>query len=275
MRTIAILNQKGGVGKTTTAVNLSAALARSGRRVLLVDIDPQAHATLHLSAVQNNEAGATARGMVDVLIHDAQLSDVWHQAAENLWVAGADIDLAAADMELAGVVGREVILRGKIESMREAFDYVLIDCPPSLGVLTVNALAAVEEVFLPMQAQFLALHGMSKLLETVELVSRRLNDRVRLTGVIFCMYDSGTRLATEVRGDVEAFFAAAGERNTPWSSARVFQTPIRRNIRLAEAPSFGRSIFDYAADCNGAQDYRALADEVLAHECKQPLAAAG
>jgi len=262
MRSIAILNQKGGVGKTTTAVNLSAALATSGQRVCLVDLDPQAHATLHLGLAP----GRDDRSVYDVLIADAKLSEVRHQVAEQLWVVGSHIDLAAAEVELAGVVGREVILRDKLAELDGEFDYLLIDCPPSLGILTLNALAAVDEVVLPLQPHFLALHGLSKLLQTIDLVAKRLNGRLRLTGVVLCMYESGTRLAGEVAHDVDEFFRAAREsreRETPWSSAQTFQTRIRRNIRLAEAPSFGQSIFQYAADSNGAADYRALAQEIL------------
>ncbi len=264
MRSIAILNQKGGVGKTTTAVNLSAALAASGQRVCLVDLDPQAHATLHLGLTP----GESEFSMYDVLTGDTTLAQARHQVAENLWVVGSHIDLAAAEVELVGVVGREIILRDKLAEDAAAFesqpfDYLLIDCPPSLGILTLNALAAVDEVFLPLQPHFLALHGLSKLLQTIELVAKRINDRLRLTGVVLCLYESGTRLAAEVGHDVEQFFEAKANPHPAWADARTFQTRIRRNIRLAEAPSFGQSIFQYAADSNGAEDYQRLAEEVL------------
>jgi chromosome partitioning protein len=249
------------VGKTTTAVNLSAALAATGQRVCLVDLDPQAHATLHLGL----QPGRDDRSSYDVMTGDAQLADVWREAGENLWVVGSHIDLAAAEVELAGVVGREVILRDKLARARDAFDYVFVDCPPSLGILTLNALAAVDEVFLPLQPHFLALHGLSKLLETIDLVARRLNDRLRLSGVVFCMYESGTRLAAEVTNDVEGFFQVARDSKAPWAEARTFSTRIRRNIRLAEAPSFGQSIFRYAPGSNGAVDYEQLAREVAGH----------
>jgi chromosome partitioning protein len=160
------------------------------------------------------------------------------------------------------MVGREVILRDKLARSGEAFDYVFIDCPPSLGILTLNALAAVDEVFLPLQPHFLALHGLSKLLQTIDLVARRLNERLELSGVVYCMYETGTRLAAEVTSDVEQFLAASRQPRTPWAKARTFQTRIRRNIRLAEAPSFGKSIFHYAPDSNGAADYEQLAREV-------------
>ncbi len=260
MRSIAIMNQKGGVGKTTTAVNLSAALAATGQRVSLIDLDPQAHASLHFGLDPRPEA----LSVYDVLTRNVPLADVRRQVAENLWVVPSHLDLAAAELELAGVVGREVILRDRLHEDPETFDYLFIDCPPSLGVLTLNALAAVDEVFIPLQPHFLALHGLSKLLETVELVARRLNGRLRLSGVIFCMFDGGTRLALEVTSDVGEFFRRAQDRRTPWAGASIFQTRIRRNIRLAEAPSFGQSIFQYAPGSNGAEDYRALADEVLA-----------
>jgi chromosome partitioning protein len=257
MRSIAIINQKGGVGKTTTAVNLSAALAATGQRVLLVDLDPQAHATLHLGL----QPARDERSMYDVLTGNVELSDVWREGGENLWIAGSHIDLAAAEVELVGVVGREVILRDKLARACDQFDYVFIDCPPSLGILTLNALAAVDEVFLPLQPHFLALHGLSKLLETIDLVARRLNDRLKLSGVVYCMYDSGTKLAAEVTSDVDQFLKQSTQ-HTPWATARAFSTRIRRNIRLAEAPSFGQSIFHYAPGSNGAADYEQLAREV-------------
>jgi chromosome partitioning protein len=270
MRKIAVINQKGGVGKTATAVNLSAALAAAGRRVCLIDLDPQAHATLHLGI----EPAREGPSVYNVLTGSAKLGDVRRQVAENLWVVGSHIDLAAAEVELAGMVGREVILRDHLAD-DEPFDFVIMDCPPSLGVLTLNALTAAEEVFIPLQPHFLALHGLSKLLETVALVARRLNRHLHVTGIVLCLYESGTRLAAEVSDDLQTFL---GQTNggTPWSGAQVFGTRIRRNIRLAEAPSFGQSIFQYAPESAGAQDYAALAEEVLATAARsQPMAAAG
>ncbi|REJ66341.1 MAG: ParA family protein [Planctomycetota bacterium] len=259
MRSFAIMNQKGGVGKTTTAVNLSAALADAGERTLLIDLDPQAHASLHLGIAPHD----TAASVYDVLTGEASLADARIRVAENLHLVSSHIDLAAAEVELAGVVGRELILRDKLREDEAEFDYVIVDCPPSLGILTINALTAVEEVLLPLQPHFLALHGLSKLLETISLVARRLNDGLRLSGVVFCMYESATRLASEVSGDVEAFFARARDEGGTWATAHMFQTRIRRNIRLAEAPSFGQSIFVYAPSCNGAEDYRSLAKELM------------
>jgi chromosome partitioning protein len=263
MRSIAIINQKGGVGKTTTAVNLSAALAELGQRVCLIDFDPQAHASLHLGV----SSGGTGTSIYDALIGAAAMADVCRQINANLWLVPSHIDLAAAEIELAGEVGREVILRDKLQALfhrpDEAFDYVIIDCPPSLGVLTLNALVAVEEVFLPLQPHFLALHGLSKLLETIEVVIRRLNRSLRLTGVVFCMFETSTRLAQEITGDVAEFLAAVESPDCPWHGAQVFATRVRRNIRLAEAPSFGQTIFEYAPHSNGAADYRSLAEDVL------------
>jgi chromosome partitioning protein len=270
MRSIAIINQKGGVGKTTTTVNVGAALARTGQRVGIIDVDPQAHASLHLGIDPQSKAPT----VYDLLTEETPIADLWQRAGassppsageESLLVAASHIDLAAVEVELAGVVGREVILRDKLAAAADQFDYVLIDCPPSLGILTINALAAVDDVFLPLQPHFLALHGLSKLLKTIGLVNERLNDRLQLAGVVLCLYESGTKLAAEVAGDVEQFFKEARKGGRAWSAVRLFETRIRRNIRLAEAPSFGQSIFQYAPSSPGAEDYRALAGEVLAY----------
>jgi chromosome partitioning protein len=262
MRSIAVINQKGGVGKTTSSVNLSAALADSGRRVCLIDLDPQAHASLHLGIATPEDPPS----MYEVLCGDATIAQARRRVNDHLFVIPANLDLAAAELELAGEVGREMILRDKLQDDEEPFDYLVLDCPPSLGVLTVNALVAVGEVFLPLQPHFLALHGLSKLLRTIEVVSRRLNDKLRLSGVMLCMYDSNTRLAAEVSTDLDEFFQSTTGGREFVRSAKFFDTRIRRNIRLAEAPSFGQSIFQYAPDSNGAADYQALADEVIAQE---------
>src|ERR1700689_2725694 len=177
MRRIAIINQKGGVGKTTTAVNLAAALAECGQRVCLLDLDPQAHATTHLGI----EPDGKSASMYDVLVHSRPIGEVRRKVEENLWVAGSDINLAAAEVELAGVVGREVILRDVLQADEQTFDFILMDCAPSLGVLTLNALCAASEVFIPLQPHFLALHGLGKLLETTALVGKRINPTLRVT----------------------------------------------------------------------------------------------
>jgi chromosome partitioning protein len=298
MRRIAIINQKGGVGKTTTSVNLGAALARAGKKVCILDLDPQAHATTHLGIEPDGESPS----MYDALIDNKPLAEVRKQIEANLWIAGSDINLAAAEMELAGVVGREVILRDLLQAdvawegeappeplgqpdfnvhaarqeprpSTQCFDFVLMDCAPSLGVLTLNALCAASEVFIPLQPHFLALHGLSKLLETTALVSKRINPQLRVTGVVLCMCEANTRLAQEVERDLEAFLNNSRASNVPWNQARVFNARIRRNIKLAEAPSFGKSIFGYAPSCHGAEDYLALAMEVLGEPMPTVLSA--
>src|SRR5579885_1285776 len=259
MRRIAIINQKGGVGKTTTTVNLAAALAECGQRVCVLDLDPQAHATTHLGI----EPDGQAPSMYDVLVHSRPVAEVRRKVGDNLWVAGSDINLAAAEVELAGVVGREVILRDLLLADEGAFDFVFMDCAPSLGVLTLNALSAANEVFIPLQPHFLALHGMGKLLETTALVAKRINPALKVTGIVLCMYESNTRLAQEVVGDLQEYLDKSRGTSAPWSKARIFGTRIRRNIKLAECPSFGQSIFAYARTSHGAADYAALAREVL------------
>ena len=260
MRRIAVLNQKGGVGKTTSTVNLAAALAAEGKKTLVLDLDPQSHATLHLGLLP----GRSGPTLYDVLTQGMPLAEIRREVAPNLSICGGHIDLAAADFELAGTVGREVILRDAldVEMETQEYDYVLMDCPPALGVLTLNALCAAREVMIPLQAHFLALHGLSKLLETVHLVSKRINRDLKVSGVVLCLYDSGTRLGGEVIDDLANFFDGRRHANAPWADARVFKTRIRRNIRLAECPSFGQSIFQYAPTSRGAEDYASLAGEI-------------
>jgi chromosome partitioning protein len=259
MRRIAIINQKGGVGKTTTAVNLAAALAECGQRVCVLDLDPQAHATTHLGV----EPDGKSPSMYDALIDSRPLVEVRRPVNDQLWLAGSDINLAAAEIELAGVPGREVILRELLAQDDEAFDFVLMDCAPSLGVLTLNALSAANEVVIPLQPHFLALHGMGKLLETTALVAKRINPALKVTGIVLSMYEASTRLAQEVVNDLQDYLDRSRNSSVPWAHAQLFQTRIRRNIKLAECPSHGQSIFAYAPTCHGALDYMALAQEVL------------
>jgi chromosome partitioning protein len=259
MRKIAVINQKGGVGKTTTTVNLAAALALAGKRVCVLDLDPQAHATTHLGL----EPDGTSASVYDVLVANKPLADVRRPVSDNLSLVPSDINLAAAEVELAGIVGREVILREAMATDTETFDYVLMDCGPSLGVLTLNALACADEVFIPLQPHFLALHGLSKLLETTALVARRINPKLVVSGVVVCLYDAATKLAQEVVGDLSGFLERSRGASVPWAKAQVFGTKIRRNIKLAECPSFGKSVFAYAPKSSGAADYAALALEVM------------
>jgi chromosome partitioning protein len=262
MRRIAIINQKGGVGKTTTAVNLAAALADCGQRVCVLDLDPQAHATSHLGV----EPDGKSPSLYDVLVSSRPLAEVRRRVADNLWLAASDINLAAAEVELAGVVGREVILRDLLLQEEGQFDFVFMDCGPSLGVLTLNALAAANEVFIPLQPHFLALHGMGKLLETTALVAKRLNPALKVTGVVLSLFEGNTRLAQDVVRDLQGYLERSRGTNTPWCLARIFTSRIRRNIKLAECPSFGQSIFAYSPTCNGAEDYASLAREVLGEQ---------
>ena len=276
MRKIAVMNQKGGVGKTTTSVNLAAGLALEGRRVCLIDLDPQAHTSLHLGL----EVVGESPTIYHAFAGEKTLSQVRRLVAPNLWLVPSNIDLAAAEVELADTPGRELILRDTMQQLlaNDHYDYLIMDCPPSLGVLTINALSAAEEVFIPLQPHFLALHGLSKLLETTALVTRRLNRKLRVSGIVLCMHESNTRLAADVAADLQDFLAAS-DPEAPWSQARIFSSKIRRNIKLAEAPSHGKSIFEYAPKCPGATDYLELVREVLAMEqaaaAPVPLAHAG
>jgi chromosome partitioning protein len=260
MRRIAVINQKGGVGKTTTTANLGAALARAGKHVLLIDLDPQAHLSLHYGV----ELADDQPSVYDVLTSSMPIRDVAVSGRDNVTIIPSDIDLAGVEAELVSVTGREVILREALDTAGNAYDVVLIDCPPSLGVLTINALVACEELIIPLQAQFFALQGLSKLLDTVTLVRRRINPALRVDGIALCMHESTTRLAGEVVDDLTSFLDAARGTGVPWDDAAVYKTYIRRNIKLAEASSFGQTIFDYAPRSNGAIDYARLAAEIFA-----------
>ena len=259
MRRIAVLNQKGGVGKTTTSVNLASAMSGAGKTVCLIDLDPQAHASAHL--------GVTAtRGMntmYDMLVRQTPWEQTRLQVEPNLWVTPSSLDLAAAEVELSGMVGREMILRDLVQAEPNAFDVMILDCAPSLGVLTLNALTCVDEVIIPLQPHFLALHGLGKLLETTSLVTKRLNPTLKVTGVVLTLCDLQTKLTHEIVEDLCRFLEKARGGKTPWADAELFRTRIRRNIKLAECPSFGKSIFGYAPTCNGAEDYALLAQEIL------------
>jgi chromosome partitioning protein len=259
MRTIAFFNQKGGVGKTTTTVNLGAALAEAGKKVVLVDLDPQANLTTHLGI----EPGSSVVNTYRVLTDEIPLAEVLIPVGEHLQVAPSSPDLAVAEQELVAVPQRELILKKMAAAAPLAADYLLLDCPPSLGLLSLNAIAFCTEIFIPLQAHFLALQGMARLFETCSLVRQALNPKLKITGIIFCQYESAARLTGEVTGEVEQFIAAARGKNEPWSDAHIFETHIRRNIKLAEAPSFGQSIFQYAPSSAGAADYSVLAEEVM------------
>lgn len=260
-RRLALMNQKGGVGKTTTAVNLAAAIARRGRTALMVDLDPQAHATLHVG-VDPDRGG---HSIYDLLIDDeADPLDAIIEVRPNLGLIASETDLAGAELELAVGGDRHHRLERVLERLEDLYEFVFIDCPPSLGLLTMNGLVAAREVIIPMQAHFLALQGLGKLLETIRMVRSQLNPRLRVAGVVLCMHDAQATHTREVVGDMESFFAESRDApDSPWRFARVFRPAIRRNIKLAESPSFGQTIFDYAPTAPGAQDYDELAAALL------------
>jgi chromosome partitioning protein len=266
MRVIALMNQKGGVGKTTTTVNLGAALAELGQRVCLIDLDPQAHLTINYGVEPSREM----TNLYNVLVEGRSFLEAIHKIDDNLAIVPSSIDLAAAEIELVSVLGREMLLKKKMETAQHDFDFVLLDCPPSLGLLTINALAVATEVIIPMQPHFLALQGVGKLLETVSLVNRRMNPKLRVSGIVLTMFDSQTKLSNEVVSDLNGFIEQAQGKSLPWSDARIFKSRVRRNIKLAESPSFGQTILKYEPHSNGATDYRSLAKEVL--ECGQEAA---
>ena len=264
MRTIAVLNQKGGVGKTTTVVNTAAALASLGSKVIAIDFDPQAHLTIHLGL----EPASIDSGAYKVLTQSARLESEIMMVRPNLWLLPANIDLVGAESELVSVVGREIILHEALEECRQNFDYCIIDCAPSLGLLTLNALAAAQEVLIPLQPHFLALQGFGKLLQTVELVNRRINPSLKVNGILLCMFDSRASLPNEVKADIERFLNDARGTNSAWAEAHVLPVLVRRNIKLAEAPSYGQTIFEYEKNCHGAEDYQKVADFIHAQSYK-------
>ena len=260
-RIVALLNQKGGVGKTTTTVNLGAALAVSGLRTLLVDLDPQSNLSLHFGVETDEGRPSTGSLFADP---PAKVEDCIVQGRDNLWFIPADTELALVEGELAGRDGVQTVLRDALAKVAGRFDAILLDCPPGLGVLSVNALTAAHEVFVPMQAQYLALRGLEKLLGTVQLVAAGLNPSLVASGVILCMHETlsshGKAVVDEIRAHLEQFRGT----DVPWRDCRLLSPPVRRNIKLAEAPSFGKTIFDYDPKCPGAEDYRRLAESVLA-----------
>lgn len=259
-KVIALLNQKGGVGKTTSTVNIGAAMAEAGYRVCVVDMDPQAHLSLHLG-LDGDSVGET---VYDLMIEPSvTLAETLVQVRPNLSCVPSNIDLAALEGELAQEQDRNHRLIDKFAPHMQDFDFVLIDCPPSLGLLTLNALAMAQELLVPMQPHFLAMQGVGKLLQTVGLVCQEVNPALHVGGVILCMYENQSMHAREVVSDLENFFEQQRGSPEPWADAVVLRPAIRRNIKLAEAPSYGQTIFDYAPWCPGALDYRKLAERVV------------
>lgn len=261
MRIIAFMNQKGGVGKTTTTVNLGAALSELGKKVCLIDMDPQSHLTINYGL----EPITDAVSLYDVLVNERAFVEAIHYVLDGkIALVPSSIDLAAAEQDLVSMLGRETLLKRRIEATEHDFDFILLDCPPSLGLLTLNALSVADEVIIPMQPHFFALQGVAKLLETVQLVCKRINPKLKISGIALTMFDSNTKLSGEVVAELKSFIDAAQGRKLPWADTVIFKAKIRRNIKLAESPSFGQTILDYEPSSNGAIDYRALAREVLA-----------
>ncbi|HCX78952.1 MAG TPA: sporulation initiation inhibitor Soj, partial [Firmicutes bacterium] len=244
--------QKGGVGKTTTAINLGAGLASQGKRVLLVDIDPQGNTTSGVGV----RKPSIKRCMYDVLVSGIPMETVITPTeVENLWIAPASIQLAGAEIELVPSMSREEKLRQHMENIRNQYDFVLIDCPPSLGLLTVNALTAADSILVPIQCEYYALEGLSQLVNTIKLVQRHLNKSLKLEGALLTMYDPRTNLAAQVVSEVRAYFGD-----------QVYETIIPRNVKLSEAPSHGQTILDYDPRSKGAETYMQLTAEVLKNE---------
>jgi chromosome partitioning protein len=260
-RVIAVANQKGGVGKTTTAVNLAASLAAAEKRVLLVDVDPQGNASSGLGHVRVEEAGPS---VYDLLVGQAPLEDVIRKTElPHLDLIPAGADLAGAEIELVPVANRELQLRPPLRRAAETYDYVLIDTPPSLGLLTLNALCAADAVLVPLQCEYYALEGLSALTRTIQLVGESLNRGLEIEGIVLCMVDSRQNLTEQVAGEVRGHFGA-----------KVFGTTVPRNVRLSEAPSFGKPILLYDIASKGAKSYLDLARELLGRHGQDGRAAA-
>jgi chromosome partitioning protein len=250
MKTICIFNQKGGVGKTTTNINLCAYLAMEGYKVLTIDIDPQGNTTSGLGLDKNN----LELSIYDVLISDTPMKDsiLRSDLVQNLFVSPSTMELAGAEVELINKNNRENIIKDKLKEVKDEYDYVFIDCPPSLGVLTINALNCADSVLIPIQCEFYALEGVSQLINTIQLVKKSLNKNLDIEGVVMTMFDYRTNLSNEVLKEVQKYF-----------KDKVYKTTISRNVRLAEAPSFGLPIMLYDEKCKGAEAYRKLTKEFL------------
>ena len=248
-RIIAIANQKGGVGKTTTAINLSASLASLGKKVLALDMDPQGNMTSGLSVDKN----AVENSVYDLIIGEADIKDcIYKDVLENLDVLPSNIDLSAAEIELIGVENKEFIIKNEVEKIRDNYDFIIIDCPPALSMLTINAMTTADSILVPIQCEYYALEGLSQLIHTIELVQERLNDSLKIEGVVFTMYDARTNLSLQVVENVKDNL-----------DQNIYKTIIPRNIRLAEAPSYGMPINLYDAKSTGAESYMMLAEEVI------------